>query len=108
MRPVSYATEMPSPLNGLTVPAASPTTSHVGPTCGTTDAPVGSLPPVGAPVAVSGAMPQRAGAVAQNASISCDVLTSFHPLNVDSSPQPTLIVPSPTGKIHPYPGRWLP
>src|SRR6059058_2863198 len=101
MRPVSYATEMPSPLNGFTVPAASPTTSQVGPTCGTTDAPVGSLPPVGAPVAVSGEMPHRGGAVAQNASISWLVLTSFQPLNVESSPQPTLIVPSPTGNTQP-------
>ena len=40
---------MPSPLNGFTEPAASPTTSHVGPMLGVTDPPVGSFPPVGGP-----------------------------------------------------------
>ena len=35
---------------------------------------------------VSGEMPHRAGAVAQNASISVLVLTSFQPVNVDSRP----------------------
>src|SRR5262249_28623953 len=101
MRPVSYATEMPSPLNGFTDPAASPTTTHVGPMFGRTEPPVGSFPPVGAPHDVSGEMPQRFGAVATNASMSVDVLTSFHPANVESSPTPTFTVPSPTGKIHP-------
>ena len=62
---------------------------------------MGSLPPVGAPHDVSGEMPQRAGAVATNASISVLVLISFHPANVDSSPTPTFTVPSPTGKIQP-------
>ena len=47
-------------------------------------------------------------AVAQNASIRCEVLMSFQPLKVERSPTPTLIVPSPTGKIHPYPGKWFP
>ena len=46
-------------------------------------------------------MPHRAGAVAMNASISCDVLMDFHPENVESSPTPTFTVPSPTGKIQP-------
>ena len=92
---------MPSPLNGLIVPAASPTTSHVGPTIGDTDPPIGSRPPVGGPVAPSGLMPQYAGAVAANSSIKCEVLTDFQSRNVDSSPMPTLIVPSPTGKIQP-------
>ncbi len=59
---------MPSPLNGLTAPAASPTVHHVGPTFGNTDRPVGSLPPVGGPHDVSGPIPHRAGAVSQNAS----------------------------------------
>ena len=99
---------MPSPLNGFTDPAASPTTSHVGPMLGVTEPPVGSLPPVGAPHDVSGEMPQRAGAVSTNASISMLVLIDFHPANVDSRPTPTFTVPSPTGKIQPYPGRWLP
>src|SRR3954454_9739187 len=101
MRPVSYATEIPSPLKGLTDPAASPTTSHVGPTWGITDPPVGRRPPVGAPVAVSGPMRQRAGAVATKASMSWVVLMSFQPRNVDSRPQPTLTVPSPTGNTQP-------
>ena len=40
---------MPSPLNGLTVPAASPTTRWVGPTLGPTEPPMGSRPLVGRP-----------------------------------------------------------
>ena len=36
------------------------------------------------------------------------MFTDFQPRNVDSSPTPTFTVPSPTGKTHPYPGRWLP
>src|SRR6185503_9011394 len=99
---------MPSPLNGFTLPAASPATTKLGPTAGCTDVPVGSLPPVGAHVAVSGPIPQRAGAVSQNASIRWEVLTSFQPRKVESRPTPTLTVPSPTGNIHPYPGKWLP
>src|SRR3954451_6166327 len=92
-RPGSYAIEIPSPLNGLTQPAASPTTRYVGPTRGCTDAPVGSRPPVGAQVAVSGEIPQYGGAVSQNASINCVVLTFFHPENVDNRPTPTFTVP---------------
>src|SRR5581483_10473767 len=99
---------MPSPLNGLMVPAASPTTIHVGPTTGVTEPPMGRRPPVGAPVDPSGVMPQYAGAVAANSFIRCDVLTLFQSRNVDSRPMPTLIVPSPTGKIQPYPGSELP
>jgi len=49
---------MPSPLNGLTVPAASPTITQLGPTFGVTEPPIGSRPPVGSQVAVSGEMPQ--------------------------------------------------
>src|SRR3954453_19257221 len=104
-RPVSYATEMPSPLNGFTNPAASPVTTNVGPTRGVTDPPVGNRPPVGGPHDVSGVMPHRAGATSQNVSIRCDVLMSFQPENVESRPTPTFTVPSPTGKIHPYPGK---
>src|SRR4051812_37964377 len=99
---------MPSPLNGFTKPAASPATMNVGPTRGCTDPPVGRRPPVGGPVAVSGDSPQRAGAVSQKASIRWVVFTSFQPANVDRSPTPTFTVPSPTGNIHPYPGKWLP
>ena len=95
---------MPSPLNGFTEPAASPTTNQVGPMFGVTEPPVGSFPPVGGPHDDSGEMPQRAGAVSTNASMSVLVLIDFHPVNVDSSPTPTFTVPSPTGKIQPYPG----
>ena len=49
---------MPSPLNGLIEPAASPTTIHVGPTLGSTEPPMGRRPPVGTEVAVSAEMPQ--------------------------------------------------
>src|SRR6478609_11734401 len=99
---------MPSPLNGLIDPAASPATIQVGPTLGSTDPPVGSLPPVGGPHDVSGEIPQRAGAVAPNASINLEVLTFVNPVNVSSRPAPTFTVPSPTGKIQPYPGIWFP
>src|SRR6266581_3475097 len=99
---------MPSPLKGLTEPAASPTTRYVGPTRGVTDPPVGRRPPVGAPVAVSREIPHRDGAVAQNASIRWVVFTFLQPVNVDSRPTPTFTVPSPTGNIHPYPGKWFP
>src|SRR5438445_13435820 len=101
MRPVSYAYAMPSPLNGLMAPAASPTTSHVGPTRGPTEKPIGSRPPVGAPHDVSGEMPHDAGACSTKASIRCEVLTAFHWLKVERSPMPTFTRPSPSGKIQP-------
>ena len=53
---------MPSPLNGLMAPAASPVVSHVAPTDGPTASPIGSFPPVGGPHDVSGEMPQDSGA----------------------------------------------
>src|SRR5882757_796543 len=99
---------MPSPLNGLTAPAASPTDNQPGPTGGCTESPVGSFPPVGAPHDVSGEISHDAGAVSQNASIKWLVLTSLKPEKVERRPTPTFTVPSPTGKIQPYPGRWLP
>src|SRR4051794_33451141 len=99
---------MPSPLNGLIVAPASPTTSHVGPERGPTDSPIGSRPPVGGPHAVSGRMSHDLGAQSTNASMSFVVLTFFHWFDVDSSPTPTFTRPSPTGKIHPYPGSTLP
>ena len=92
---------MPSPLNGFTDPSASPAVSQLGPTLGFTENPVGSLPPVGAPHSESAERPQRAGAVSQNASMRCEVFTSFQPEKVESNPTPTFTVPSPTGKIHP-------
>src|SRR4029078_5072781 len=88
--------------------AACQGTSVLGRTLGTPEPPVGSLPPVGGPHDVSGEMPHRAGAVSTNASINVLVLMSFHPVSVDSRTTPTFTVPSPTGKIQPYPGRWLP
>ena len=92
---------MPSPLNGLIDPAASPAMIQVGPTFGVTDPPVGSLPPVCGPHDVSGEIPHRAGAVATKASINLVVLTVVNPVKVSSRPAPTFTVPSPTGKIHP-------
>src|SRR5262245_18787210 len=108
MRPVSYAYAMPSPLNGLMSPPASPTTSQLSPRRGPTDMPIGRRPPVGAPHDVSGRMSHDSGAQETNDSMSLVVFTDFHRLNVDSSPTPTLMRPSPTGKIQPYPGRTLP
>src|SRR5687768_3873374 len=99
---------MPSPLNGLMAPEASPATSHVGPAEGCTDPPIGSRPPVGGPTAVSGRISHEGGAIETKASIRWDVLIDFQALNVDNSPTPTLTVPSPTGKIQPYPGRAAP
>ena len=53
---------MPSPLNGLIEPPASPTTSQVGPACGPTEKAIGSRPPVAGPHAVSGEISHEAGA----------------------------------------------
>src|SRR3954470_15270642 len=105
---------MPSPLNGLMAPPASPTTNHVGPTRGPTDRPIGRRPPNGPPDrpicsrpptgtlhAVSGRMSHDLGAQSTKASINLVVLTAFHWLNVESRPMPTFTRPSPTGKIHP-------
>ena len=92
---------MPSPLKGLIDPAASPTMIHVGPTLGSIEPPIGSRPPVGTDVAVSGPMPQYSGAVSANSFMRCVVFTDLKSRNVDNKPMPTLISPSPTGKIHP-------
>src|SRR5205085_6198661 len=99
---------MPSPLKGLIAPPASPVTRKLGPTRGPTESPIGSRPPVGGPHDVSGEIPHDFGAQSTKSSMSFDVLTAFHWLNVDSRPTPTFTRPSPTGKIHPYPGRTLP
>src|SRR6476659_7166133 len=99
---------MPSPLNGLVDPAASPTTAHVGPTFGLIEPAIGMRPPVGAHTGSSGLISQYPGAVAAHSAIRCDVLTLRKSRNVDNRPMPTLIVPSPTGKIQPYPGSELP
>src|SRR5437764_8917052 len=99
---------MPSPLNGLMAPPASPVTRKLGPTRGPTERPIGSRPPVGGPHDVSGEIPHDAGAQAMKSSINLDVFTAFHWLNVDNRPTPTFTRPSPTGKIQPYPGSTLP
>ncbi len=66
---------MPSPLKGLTEPAASPTTRKVGPALGPTEPAMGRRPPVGAPSWLSGLISQWAGAVAANSAIRWEVLT---------------------------------
>ena len=99
---------MPSPLNGLIEPAASPITIHVGPDFGLTDPAIGRRPPVGSPSIASGSIPQCAGAVAAHSVMRCEVLMSRQPRKVERSPMPTLMVPSPHGKIHPYPGMASP
>ena len=99
---------MPSPLKGLIEPAASPITIHVGPDLGLIEPAIGNRPPVASPSMASGSIAQCAGAVAAHSRIRCDVLISRQPRNVDSSPMPTLMVPSPQGKIQPYPGMASP
>src|SRR3954469_1028753 len=99
---------MPSPLNGLMAPDASPTTRNVGPDFGPTEPAIGRRPPVGSPSLVAPDRPQYSGAVWAHSSMRCDVLTVFQSRNVDSSPMPTFTVPSPTGKIQPYPGSDAP
>ena len=50
---------MPSPLNGLTLPAASPITRWVGPAFGPTDPPIGIRPLTGRPVGFGASISQR-------------------------------------------------
>src|SRR4051812_26114383 len=110
---------MPSPLNGLMSPPASPTTRNVGPDFGPTEPAIGRRPPrgspplvpparpphpgagAGSPTLVASDSPQYSGAVAAHSSMRCEVFTDFQSRNVESSPMPTFTVPSPTGKIHP-------
>src|SRR5665213_4467980 len=84
---------MPSPLNGLMVPAASPTTSVVAPTRGPTASPIGSLPPVGGPRQVAGESSHSLGAHATKCSMRVAVLTPFHRRSVESRPTPTFTRP---------------
>ena len=49
---------MPSPLNGFMAPDASPTSTQLGPTTGPTENAIGSLPPLGFVMAVSGEISQ--------------------------------------------------
>ena len=76
-------------------------TTTFGPECGPTAMPIGSLPPVAGPHAVSGESSQLFGAHSTNVSISFVVLTPFHRLSVESRPTPTFTRPSPSGKIQP-------
>src|SRR5579863_2920882 len=99
---------MPSPLNGLIAPAASPTMSELGPVDGWMANPIGSLPPVGGPHEVSGESPHDRGADCTKASIRWLVFNPFHRPETVSSPTPTFTRPSPIGKIHPYPGTTAP
>ena len=50
---------MPSPLNGFTLPAASPTTRYVGPAFGPTLPPIGMRPLVARHSGLSGSISQR-------------------------------------------------
>ena len=59
--PVSIAYAMPSPLNGFTAPAASPTSSMPGTACGTRLRLIGSGPDSTRPSAVSSSIPHSGG-----------------------------------------------
>src|SRR5579862_1956521 len=99
---------MPSPLKGLMDPAASPTTTTLGPVRGPTPSPMGSFPPVGVPHDVSGESPHDGGAKPTKVSINSVVLVPFQRPVTVSRPTPTLTRPSPMGKIQPYPGTTAP
>ena len=99
---------MPSPLNGLMEPAASPMAIQVGPLFGWMEPAMGRRPPVASPSMASGSIPQCSGAVAAHSFMRYEVLMSRQPRKVESSPMPTLMVPSPHGKIQPYPGMASP
>ncbi len=68
---------MPSPLNGLMAPLASPAMSTLPPARGPTESPMGSFPPVGGPRHVSGRSPHDAGAKATKVSMRWLVLRPF-------------------------------
>ena len=92
---------MPSPLNGFTDPAASPTSTQVGPDPGDTEPPGGQLAAGGrAAGRVGGDAPAGGRGLAERLH-QLLVFMSFQPAKVDRSPTPTLMVPSPTGKIQP-------
>src|SRR5580698_11504730 len=99
---------MPSPLNGLTVPAASPMTSTLGPMRGRTDRPMGSFPPVGGPHSVDVDSSHDFGAQSMKASMSWVVLAPFQRPSTDSRPTPAFTRPSPMGNTQPYPGTTAP
>ena len=92
---------MPSPLNGLTLPAASPMTRYVGPAFGPTEPPIGMRPLVALHSGWSVSISHRSATWWAYASSRCVVLTLLKSRNVDSRPTPMLTVPSPTGKIQP-------
>src|SRR3972149_11193540 len=99
---------MPSPLNGLMAPAASPTRTQFRPTNGPTENDIGSLPPRDSSSWLSAVTSQCGGAETTMASMSVVVLRSFQRWNVDRTPTPMLIVPSPMGNTQPYPGTVCP
>jgi len=95
---------MPSPLNGFTMPAASPTSSIPGTACGVRFTLIGSGPDRTRPSAEDSSMPHDPGSIEAKASNNRWAETSLKPLNVFSSPAPRLIRPPATGNSHPYPG----
>src|SRR3954447_10986185 len=102
--PVSIAHAMPSPLNGLTAPAASPTSKRPGTACGVRFSPIGNGPERTRPSAVSSPMPHSGGSIRANASNRCCAETSLKFANVLRSPAPGLPRPPATGNSQPYPG----
>ena len=92
---------MPSPLNGLTSPAASPTTSMPGVAGGVREKPIGSGPDSTRPSAEVSLTFHSAGSIRQNASNTRCADRSLKSRNVFSSPAPTLIEPSASGNSHP-------
>src|SRR5579862_2488028 len=95
---------MPSPLNGLIEPAASPMASTLGPIRGRTDRPMGSFPPVGGPHSVVSDRPHDAGAHSRKAFMSWVVLAPFQRPSTERMPTPAFTRPSPMGNTQPYPG----
>ena len=95
------AQEIPSPLNGLIMPAASPTTSMPGTASGRRFIAVGSGPDATGPSAFSSVIPHAGGRPATKASntLRADVLRKSR--NVLRSPAPTFSTPSPAKKIQP-------
>ena len=75
IRAVANADRIPWPLNGLAIPAASPTTRNVGPILGRIEPPSGVRQRCGSTRRSSGSNCQRAATVGQNESSSLTMLT---------------------------------
>ena len=99
--PVSIAYAMPSPLNGFTAPAASPTSNMPGTACGERLKLIGSGPDSRRPSAVSSEIPNEGGSIEANALNRRWAETSLKFLNVFRRPAPRLIVPPATGNSQP-------